>query len=117
MLGRAHCSFHKKRIRTRYAELVLLHPVGAAGHIVHSGASGAQNVDTIFSIRSGVEQIRLYLCFCIWWDLHVTLCISVRPGHETSMDYFPLSVGPGAVSIKSAGHVTLKLCFCIRWNM
>jgi hypothetical protein len=28
--------------------LCFLHPVGSAGNIVHSGASGAQNVDTLF---------------------------------------------------------------------
>jgi hypothetical protein len=33
--------FHKKRIRTCYAEVVLLHLVRFLGHIVHSGASAA----------------------------------------------------------------------------
>jgi hypothetical protein len=31
-----------------YAELVFLHPVGSAGHVVHSGASEARNIDTLF---------------------------------------------------------------------
>jgi hypothetical protein len=33
--------FHKKRVRTRYAEVVFLHPVRFVGHVVHSSASEA----------------------------------------------------------------------------
>jgi hypothetical protein len=38
----------KKCVGTRYAKPVFLHPLGSAGHVVHSGASGLQNVDALF---------------------------------------------------------------------
>jgi hypothetical protein len=40
MLKWGQCSFHKKRTGTRYTELEFLHPVGSAGHVVHSSAYG-----------------------------------------------------------------------------
>jgi hypothetical protein len=42
------CGFHQKRVGTRYAELLFLHPVESAGHVVHSGVSGARNIITLF---------------------------------------------------------------------
>jgi hypothetical protein len=48
MLGSDRYKFHKKRTGTCDAELVFLHPVGGAGHVVHSGASGARNIDALF---------------------------------------------------------------------
>jgi hypothetical protein len=40
--------FDKKCVETRYAELVFLHPMGSANHVVHYDAIGAQNVGTLF---------------------------------------------------------------------
>jgi hypothetical protein len=40
--------FHEKRPGTHYAKIVFLHLVGAAGHVVHYGASTVQNVDVLF---------------------------------------------------------------------
>jgi hypothetical protein len=47
MLGWDRCSFHRKHVGTSYVELVLLHPVGYGGHVVHYGASGVGNVDAL----------------------------------------------------------------------
>jgi hypothetical protein len=48
MLGWAQGDFHKKRVATCYAELVFLHSVESAGHLVHSGASRERNVEALF---------------------------------------------------------------------
>jgi hypothetical protein len=40
MLGWSRSHFLKKCDGARYAELVFLHPMGSAGHVVHSVASG-----------------------------------------------------------------------------
>jgi hypothetical protein len=38
----------QKRTETCFTELVFLHPVGSSGHVVHSSASGARNIDALF---------------------------------------------------------------------
>jgi hypothetical protein len=64
----------KKHARTRYNELLFLHPVGSADHIVHSCVSVAQNANALFfmltgpgvvSIKSTLGHVTLNLCFSI----------------------------------------------------
>jgi hypothetical protein len=77
MLGWDRYGFNKNGAETCYAEL-FLHPVGSTGHVVHSGASGARNVDALFfvigwtdavSIKSAPGHVTLNLCSCIGLDL------------------------------------------------
>jgi hypothetical protein len=71
----------KKCVRTLYTELVFLHPLGSVGHVVHSGASRARNVEALFFMlgwdRYGFHKKHAWtryaeLVFFIWWDLWVT---------------------------------------------
>jgi hypothetical protein len=57
---------------THYPELVFLHLAGSVGHIVHSVASGAQNINAPFSCsggtkldstKSALEHVTPNLCF------------------------------------------------------
>jgi hypothetical protein len=48
MLGWGRYRFDKNRAGTRYFELVFMHPMGSAYHIVHSGAFSVRNVDALF---------------------------------------------------------------------
>jgi hypothetical protein len=48
MLGWDQYGYDKKRTGICYPELMILHPVGSVSHVVHSGASWARNVDTLF---------------------------------------------------------------------
>jgi hypothetical protein len=48
VLNWAWRGFPKKRAGTCYVELVFLRLVGYAGHVVHSGASEARNIDSLF---------------------------------------------------------------------
>jgi hypothetical protein len=55
MLTWDHYDFDKNHAGTHYSELMFLHLVGSVGHVVHSGASGPQKVDTLF-FRLGLAK-------------------------------------------------------------
>jgi hypothetical protein len=52
--------FNKKRVGTRYAELVFLHPVGSVGHVVHTGASGHKISTQYFSCSGAPDAVMSY---------------------------------------------------------
>jgi hypothetical protein len=55
MLGWDRYGLHEKYTGTRYAELVFLHPVGAAGHIVHSTCPSHETSENYFSCSGGTR--------------------------------------------------------------
>jgi hypothetical protein len=125
MLGWGWYGLHKKIADTRYVKLVLLYLVGSMGHVVHSGASRAQNVDALFIVL-GQDRYRFYKkCVRTRYAEHVFLHLVGLAGHVmhsgafgpwTSTHYFSYSGGTGTDSTKSAlGHVTPNLCLCITW--
>jgi hypothetical protein len=59
MLGWDRYRFNKKRVVTSKDELVFLHPVGSAGHVVHSDASEVRNINTQFFML-GWDEYRLH---------------------------------------------------------
>jgi hypothetical protein len=74
MLGWDRYGFHKNCAGTRYVELLFLHPMGYAGHIVHLGASGERIVDTLFFKlrwdRYGFDKKRFRTCYAELVFLH-----------------------------------------------
>jgi hypothetical protein len=104
---------------------LFFHLVGFAGHIEKSGASGARNVDALFSMVGWARCSFHKKLIRSRYTKHVVLhpmgstghvMHSSSSGYEMLMYHFSWSGGPDAVSIKSAsGHVTPNLYFCIRW--
>jgi hypothetical protein len=108
MLGWSWYRFRKRDGWTCYAELVYFHPVGSTGHVVHCGASRAQNIDALFLLlgwdRYGLYKKRAGTLYAELVFLHPIgpvghIVYPARPGHETSMLYF------STVFLGYAGHV------------
>jgi hypothetical protein len=77
MLGWDWYGHDKTCAGSGFTEIVFLHPVGTAGHVVHSVASEVRNVDATFHARVGLvriqqraHQVKLHQnCVFIRWDL------------------------------------------------
>jgi hypothetical protein len=96
MLGSHRLGFHKKRAGTRYDELVFLHLMGFAGHMLHSAV---QNINRLFFMldwdqhgfhKKHAEIRYVELVFSIRWDLGVTAFQSMK--HRRTI--FHSLVGP-----------------------
>jgi hypothetical protein len=119
MLGWARCGAHKKRIRTRHAKLVFLHPCRSAGHVVRSSASRAQNIDALFSSLGGLDvgptksvlgHVTLNLYFCIQCDLRGTWCILVHLRREMLTHYFHVRMGLMRIPKKHVRETSHRTC-------
>jgi hypothetical protein len=115
MLGWHQHELHKKCTEICYTELVFSHLVECTSHVVHSGASGAQNMNALFFMlgweqygfhkkRSGTHYVERVFSHSMGSVGHIVH--SLRPGCKTSMYYFLCSGGTNTNCTKSApGHV------------
>jgi hypothetical protein len=106
---------------------VFLHPVGSAGHVVHSGASEARNVDALFFIlgwvrygydkkRAGTRYTKVVFLHPVGSAGHI---VHSDASGARNVNVLFLKLGwarCGSINI-APGHVTLNLCFCIRWDL
>jgi hypothetical protein len=117
----------KDRQQTHYFELVFLHLVGYAGHVVHYGTSGSRNFDALFFMlgwdwygfhkkHAGTRYAELGFLHPLGSASHVVHFGASEAQNTNAL--FSMLVWASVVSIKNASEtVTTNLCFCIRWDL
>jgi hypothetical protein len=127
VLGWERHGFNLKRFRTRYAKLVFLHPEGSTGNIVHSGASGAPNVDTLFFLlgwdQYGFEKKYIRTRYAKLLFLHplgsTGHVVPFVASGERIIDtlFFKLRSGRMNLTKSASGHVMSNMCVRIRCDL
>jgi hypothetical protein len=106
---------------------MFLLPVGSTGHVVHSGAFGARNVDTLFFMlrwdQNGYDKMRAGTCYAELMFLHLVGYTSdeVNSGafgvQNVDALFFLLEWDRHGFDKKRVGARYAKLCFYIRWDL
>jgi hypothetical protein len=127
MLGLHRYGFHKNCNGTRYVELLFLHPVGSARHVVHSvrlrhetsmhyfSCSGGTSTDLT---KSASGHVGPNFCF-----LHPEGSVGNIVHSDASWAqnvntlFFMLGWDQYGFEKITTGHVTPNFCFCIQWDL
>jgi hypothetical protein len=127
MLEWAWCDFNKKCAGTHYVEIVFLHPVRSAGHVVYSDVSVAQNVDALLFMpgsaqcsfdkkRTRTHYAELMFLHPVGYVVHVVHSDASGARNVDTL-FFMLEWARYGFHKNTPGHVTWNLCYSIWWNL